>query len=293
MKKIILGLLLLLGSAWTLAAQSTSFVFEKQKRKYILYLPKGYQARKTYPLVYNFHGGGMTATEQMFYTRMNHTADKHGFIVVYPSGINADWNVGFDMSYKNGTNDLGFIQALTDTLKKKYNINSKAIFATGLSRGGFLCHRLASELPKVFAAVASIGGPLPDSVKFFNQAEKKISIMQVSGTDDEVVIYNGKSQAYSSASSTFDYWVAHNKLPVNMERNKIINSNKKDGTSVLIREISDDFSSVILVSVTHGGHTWPGSDSFNIGYPLGKTTKDLDINEYMWNFFRKSFKHNN
>lgn len=60
----------------------------------------------------------MTATEQMFHSRMNQTTHKHGFIIVYPSGINADWNVGFEMSYKNGTNDIGFIQALTDTLKK-------------------------------------------------------------------------------------------------------------------------------------------------------------------------------
>ncbi len=290
MKKITLILLVTLGSVLTIAAQSTSFLFGQQKRKYILYLPKGYEPTKTYPLVYNFHGGGMTATEQMFYSGMNQTADKHGFIVVYPSGINADWNVGFDMSYKNGTNDVGFIQALTDTLKKKYSVNSKAIFATGLSRGGFFCHRLASEMPKVFAAVASIGGPLPDSVKFYNRSAERVSIMQVSGTEDKIVDYNGKNLAYSSAISTFDYWVTHNRLSINTERRKSFNSNKKDGTTVSIREVKDDFSSIILVSIINGGHTWPGSDSFNIGYPLGKTTSDIEINEFMWDFFRNSFK---
>jgi len=290
MKKIILVLFVILGSVRTVAAQSTSFLFGQQKRKYILYLPKGYRATKTYPLVYNFHGGGMTAAEQMFYSGMNLTADKHGFIVVYPSGINADWNVGFEMSYKNGTNDVGFIQALTDTLKKKYSINSKAIFATGLSRGGFFCHRLASEMPKIFVAVASIGGPLPDSVKFYNQSAVKVSIMQVSGTEDKIVAYNGKSGAYSSAISTFDYWVAHNKLVTHTKKNKSRNSDKKDGTSVSIKEAKNDSSAVILVTITNGGHTWPGRDPFNIGYPLGKTTNDLDINEYMWDFFKKSFE---
>jgi polyhydroxybutyrate depolymerase len=289
MKKITLVLLVLLGSVWTLAAQSTSFFFGQQKRKYILYLPKGYKSTKTYPLVYNFHGSGMTAVEQMFYSGMNRTADKHGFIVVYPSGINADWNVGFDMSYKSGTNDVGFIRALTDTLKKKYSVNSKAIFATGLSRGGFLCHRLASEMPKVFSAVASIGGPLPDSVKFYNHSAGKVSILQVSGTEDKVVLYNGKSGAYDSAISTFKYWVAHNKLQTHAKKEKSINANKKDGTSVIIKEAKNDSSSVVLLTIINGGHTWPGSDPFNIGYPLGKTTMDVDINEYMWNFFQKSF----
>jgi polyhydroxybutyrate depolymerase len=291
MRKFTLILSIIILSVWTAAAQSKSFLYGQQKRKYILYLPKDYESTKTYPLVYNFHGGGMTATEQMFYSGMNQTADKMGFIVVYPSGINADWNVGFDMSYKNGTDDVGFIQALTDTLKKSYSINSKAIFATGLSRGGFLCHRLASEMPEVFAAVASIVGPLPDSVKFYNHSAKKVSIMQVSGTEDKIVEYNGKISAYSSAISTFDYWVLHNKLSVNPVRNKSIDLNKKDGTSVSIKEVRDKLCSVVLVSIINGGHTWPGSDSFNIGYPLGKTTNDLDINEFMWGFFRNSFKH--
>jgi len=44
------------------------------------------------------------------------------------------------------------------------------------------------------------------------------------------------------------------------------------------------------MEVWGGGHTWPGRDPFNIGYPLGKTTNDLDINEYMWDFFKKSFE---
>jgi polyhydroxybutyrate depolymerase len=290
MRKSILILSTFLAIVGAVSAQSKSIVFGQQKRKYVLYLPKGYKSTKTYPLVYNFHGGGMTAPEQMFYSRMNQTADKHNFIVVYPSGISADWNVGFDMSYKNGTNDIGFIQALTDTLKKKYSVNSKAIFATGLSRGGFFCHRLATEMPEVFAGIASIGGPLPDSVKFYHRSAKKISIMQVSGTEDRIVEYHGKSGAYSSAISTFKYWVAHNKLSMNAVRNKSLNGNKKDGTSVSIKEVKDGLSSVMLISINNGGHTWPGSDSFNIGYPLGKTTNDLDINEAMWAFFQKAFK---
>jgi polyhydroxybutyrate depolymerase len=291
MRKFTHILSIILVSVGAVSAQSKSILFGQQKRKYVLYLPKDYKSTKTYPLIYNFHGGGMTATEQMFYSRMNQTADKHDFIVVYPSGINADWNVGFDMSYTNGVNDVGFIQALTDTLKKKYSVNSQAIFATGLSRGGFFCHRLATEMPEVFAAIASIGGPLPDSVKLYHRSAKSVSVMQVSGTEDRIVEYHGKSGAYSSAISTFNYWMAHNKLSVKAERNKLLNANRKDGTSVSIKEVKDGLSSVMLVSINNGGHTWPGSDSFNIGYPLGKTTNDLDINEAMWAFFKNSFKH--
>ncbi len=66
------------------------------KRRYIVYVPKSYEAvkDKNFPVVFNFHGGGMTMAEQMLYTQMNKMADKHDFIVVYPQVIKQDWNVG-------------------------------------------------------------------------------------------------------------------------------------------------------------------------------------------------------
>ncbi|WP_242918015.1 extracellular catalytic domain type 1 short-chain-length polyhydroxyalkanoate depolymerase [Pontibacter liquoris] len=283
----------LLTIAITVSAQITSFQFEGVKRKYLLYLPASYHSntKQSYPLVFNFHGGGMTVAEQMLYTRMNEAADKHNFIVVYPSGIKQDWNVGFEMAYQKGTNDIGFVKAILDSLKKDYRIDEKAVFATGLSRGGFFCHRLAAEMPDAFAAIASIGGPLPDSVKYFHQSDKKVSVMQVHGTADEVVKYDGKTEAYASAPTTYDYWVTRNGLAGQKENKKVLNADKKDDTSVTMQEVTDKSVTVSLVTVENGGHTWPGGVSYNIGYPLGNTTRDIDINEIMWRFFSKNRKH--
>lgn len=291
MKKLLLAVLLLIN-VLTASAQVKSFKFEGVKRKFILYLPTSYHSNpaKVYPLVFNFHGGGMTVAEQMLYTRMNETAEKHGFIVVYPAGVNHDWNVGFDMSYQKGTNDTGFISALLESLKREYRIEDKAVFATGLSRGGFFCHRLAAEMPDAFSAIASVGGPLPDSVKYYHRNPIKVSVMQVHGTADKVVDYDGKAGGYASATSTFQYWVERNGLSRQKEIQRVFNSNKKDSTSVTIREASDKETSISLVTIKDGGHTWPGRDFFNIGLPLGKTTKDVDINEVIWFFFDNNRK---
>ncbi len=99
-------------------AQVKSLVVNDVKRRYIVYVPKSYEAvkDKNFPVVFNFHGGGMTMAEQMLYTQMNKTADKHDFIVVYPQGIKQDWNVGFDISYTEGTDDIGFIDSLLTSL---------------------------------------------------------------------------------------------------------------------------------------------------------------------------------
>jgi polyhydroxybutyrate depolymerase len=260
------------------------------KRKYVLYLPKDYQAARPHALVFNFHGGGMTAVEQMFYTRMNQTADQHRFIVVYPAGLKNDWNVGFDMSYLHGSDDIGFIKSLLDSLKKEFQIDKHAVFATGLSRGGFFCHRLAAEMPADFAAIASVGGPLPDSVRYYHRSAMKVSVMQVLGNADQVVNYDGKSGAYASAEATFNYWSMKNNLVGNNIKTRELNRDKRDETVVQIKEVKGDGAGVSLVTVRNGGHTWPGSDPFNIGYPLGKTSQDIDINELIWQFFLENKK---
>ncbi len=292
LKSFIIAVLLL--TAITVSAQIKSFQFEGVKRKYLVYLPASYQsnANQSYPLVFNFHGGGMSVAEQMLYTRMNEAADKHHFIVVYPAGIKQDWNVGFDeMSYQYGTNDIGFVKAILDSLKQAYRIDAKAVYATGLSRGGFFCHRLAAEMPDDFAAIASVGGPLPDSVKYYHRSDKKVSVMQVHGTTDEVVKYDGKTDAYASAAATYCYWLSRNGLAGQKESKKVFNSDKKDNTSVTIQEVSNKNVSVSLITIENGGHTWPGGVAYNIGYPLGYTTRDIDINEIMWRFFSKNRKH--
>ncbi|MGF1923050.1 MAG: alpha/beta hydrolase family esterase [Bacteroidia bacterium] len=289
MKKTILLALLIIGSIATTCGQRLRINFEGLKREFIIYTPKNYSPTgKRLPVVFNFHGGGMSHLEQMYYTQMNKCADQNQFIVVYPLGINKDWNVGFEMSYKDGTNDIGFTRTMIDHLKEKFAIDEKAIYATGLSRGGFFSHRIAAEMSNIFAAVASIGAPIPDSVIYHNKSIAKIAVLQIHGTADEVVKYEGKEKAYMSAKGTYEYWKIQNGL-TNNSLEKTISYGGKD-TKVMVAEAKDGEVTVKLISIKDGGHTWPGADPFNLGYPLGYTHKKLNANEVIWNFFKQHRK---
>lgn len=268
-------------------SQAKSFNYEKEKRRYIIYLPNAYHAKAdiNFPIVFNFHGGGMTMTEQMFYTGMNKRSDKNELIVVYPQGIGQDWNVGFGMSYKNGTNDVGFVNALLDSLTREYRIDKRRVYATGLSRGGFFTNRLAAELPERFSAIASIGAPLPDSVTVFHKNRMPVSVMSIHGTADSIVKFNGKENSYFSAEETYQYWNKHNNIETSAEETETIDNLKNDSTSVNIRTKTQNGISGSLVTISNGGHTWPGRHPFNIGFPLGETTQEIDINEILWKFF--------
>lgn len=283
MRTLFLLMLMALASD-SLFAQTKMLVHNEAKRRYIVYTPKGYDPASPngYPVVFNFHGGGMTPAEQMLYTRMNHTADKYGFIVVYPKGINEDWNVGFGMSYQKGTDDIGFTGALLNQLEKDYRVDSKRVFATGLSRGGFFCHRIAAELPHRFSAVASIGATLPDSVAFYHTDKKEVGVLMVHGKADRVVNYEGKNGGYYSALNSYHYWKAPGS---GKETKTAIDKIPGDSTAVEILTSISGKHRTVLISIENGGHTWPGADDFNIGLPIGRTSREMDINEYMWEFF--------
>ena len=134
MKKILIALLVLSSICSSAFAQRTTLVYKDEKRRYTVYTPSSYHAdpQQSYPVVFNFHGSGMTMAEQMLYTGMNRAADRHRFIVVYPLGIKHDWNVGFDMPYLGGSDDVGFTGALLEKLKKDYRVDTSRVYATGL-----------------------------------------------------------------------------------------------------------------------------------------------------------------
>ena len=287
--KILISFLFLACAAVPALAQVKSLLYKEEKRRYIVYTPPSYasESKKAFPVVFNFHGGGMSMAEQMLYTQMNRAADRHGFIVVYPAGIKQDWNVGFGMSYREGTDDIGFTVALLDKLKQDYRVDSGRVYATGLSRGGFFALRIAAELPHHFAAVASVGGPMPEPVIQHHSKPGKVGVLLMHGTADQVVAYAGKATGYLSAEDTYAYWLKQNDLPATGASRRVFNGDSTDGTVVTWVEQGNGKQGAALVTITEGGHTWPGADGFNVGLPIGKTSRDIDANEVIWEFFGK------
>lgn len=292
LRLVVLATLSLTVLATTGHAQARTVTHDDAKRRYIVYTPESYPSDSTrkYPVVLNFHGGGMTMAEQMLYTGMNRTADAEGFIVVYPQGLQQDWNVGFGTSYRDGTDDVGFTEALLDQLQRDYRVDGSRIYAAGLSRGGFFCQRLAAELSHRIAAVASVGGPLPYPVieqQSPRGARFPVGVMLVHGTADRVVAYDGKAGAYLSAGDSYLYWVRRNGVNDETAVTERIDGDLHDGTSVSLRQTRDGTASVSLVTIEDGGHTWAGADPFNVGLSIGRTAQDVDVNALIWRFLAR------
>jgi polyhydroxybutyrate depolymerase len=276
----------------TAHAQARSITHAGEKRRYIVYTPSSYASDSTrrYPVVLNFHGGGMTMAEQMLYTGMNRMADAERFIVVYPQGLQGDWNVGFGTSYRDGTDDVGFTEEVLDQLQREFRVDSARIYATGLSRGGFFSQRLAAELSHRIAAVASVGAPLPNPVaeqQTPRGARFPVGVMLIHGTADRVVAYEGKAGAYLSAPDSYLYWARRNGVSEAAAAARRIDADPDDGTAATLRQSQGGTVSVALVTIENGGHTWAGADPFNVGLPIGGTPQDLALNGVIWRFLAR------
>jgi polyhydroxybutyrate depolymerase len=163
------------------------------QRDYILYVPANYTGTSGVPLLFNFHGFTSNATQQMFYGDFRSIADTAGFIIVHPEGTLDNngithFNVGWGAST---VDDVAFSSALIDSISAQYNIDQDRVYSTGMSNGGFMSFKLACELSDRIAGIASVTGSiLPLTLSNCN-ALHSTPIMQIHGTTDGTVPYNG------------------------------------------------------------------------------------------------------
>jgi len=275
MKKLVTILVLASGICM---AQVDSFVYQGTMRNYITHVPP--QGNKL-PLVISLHGYTSNASQQQMLSAFNGIADTAGFIVVYPNGVNNAWNAGIGLS--STIDDVGFISALIDTLYKKHGIDRDRVYATGMSNGGFMSQRLACQLSRRIAAIASVAGTIGTAASPFTcNPERIVPVMHIHGTSDNVVNYNGTNFGLS-VDSTIKFWVQRDTCPKTPVVTQFPDINTGDGSTVAKNYYGPcrDSSEVILLKVNGGGHSWPGSSL------VSGANMDIKASREIWEFFKK------
>jgi polyhydroxybutyrate depolymerase len=251
-------------------SQEFTLIHDGLIRTYRLHIPEGYTGDSLYPLVINMHGLNSNAFEEEVYTAFNSVADTAGLFVAYPNGIDGTWNI----SSATGTDDVGFISALIDTVDLQYSIDLNRVYATGMSMGGFMSYRLACELSNRIAAIASVTGL---QAFYPCNPDRPVPILQFHGTADPVVPYAG-------VPATISHWVNHNLCPLDPITTDLpdIDTNDNSTVTVFYYGLCEESTEVILYTINNGEHTWPGATII-----IGVTNQDIKASNEIWNFFKK------
>ena len=289
--KYITILLVLMGTFFPILAQQTingSVVHDGIQRDYILYIPAIYDGSADFPLVLNFHGFGSNANEQMFYGDFRDIADTEGFLLVHPQGTILNgfqyWNVGFPGSSGSTIDDVGFTEVLIDELANLYTINLDRVYATGMSNGGFMSFLLACQLSEKIAAIASVTGSMTLDTYANCSAQHPTPVLQIHGTNDSVVPYDGNITWIQSIVDVISYWVNYNICETNPIITTFPDLDPSDGSTVEHIVYTGGVNGVTTehMKVLGGGHTWPGS-----AINLPETNQDINASNEIWEFFSR------
>jgi polyhydroxybutyrate depolymerase len=270
---------------------------DKRPRHYLLHVPASYDGKKAVPVVLALHGGASNARQMVGFCGLNDKADQVGFLVVYPSGTGRTerlltWNAGNCCGYAQEENidDVAFVRAVLDDLATTAKIDTQRVYAGGISNGGMMAYRLASELSERIAAIAPVGGPMGTASC---RPRRPVSVIHFHGTTDQFAPFAGgtgkKSMSkikFYSVEHSIQAWVKANgcrEEPVSVR----LPTKVEDGTRVVRKTYGGgkDASEVVLVTIEGGGHTWPGREP-RLKF-LGTSTANISANEAMWDFFKK------
>jgi polyhydroxybutyrate depolymerase len=151
------------------------------KRVYRLFVPTSVALNRPAPLVMAFHGMLVDSKDVMpKYTKLNQTAERHAFIMVYPNALGGVWGILPDKALA----DVAFFDALLAHLSRTYRIDRDRVYVLGMSNGGYLAHLLATERSTTIAAAASHSGVLGLQTLGGINAPRKFPVMLVHGAAD-------------------------------------------------------------------------------------------------------------
>jgi polyhydroxybutyrate depolymerase len=154
------------------------------ERQYRLVVPDTVDLTKPAPLVFAFHGFLIDSKDVMpIYTKLNATAAKHRFLLVYPNAIDRSWALTPDKMAK----DLAFFDALLKKLSADYRVDPDRVYVTGMSNGGYFAHFVGKERSTAVAAVAAHSGALGLQTLLGIGAARKFPVMIVHGDKDTII----------------------------------------------------------------------------------------------------------
>jgi polyhydroxybutyrate depolymerase len=244
------------------------------------------------PLVLVLHGGGGNADNVERMTGFTDKARKERFIVVYPEGTGRrsgflTWNAGHCCGYamENRADDVGFIRALIDKLIESYPVDPERVYATGMSNGAMMTHRLGIELSNRFAAIAPVVGTLFGDER---RPAHSVSAIMLNGMLDKSVPYQGgppggrfpgawDGTPTKPALEQAAFWASADGCtgdPVEHQH----------GALTRWQYHCPAGRAVELYLLGDGGHAWPGGQQ---GSWMGdKPSSSLNGTDVIWDFFK-------
>ena len=238
-------------------------------RKTLTYVPKNVE--KSPALVISLHGMNQDPEYQQKQTQWNALADTEGFIVTYPLGNNKMWDT-------SGNTDVKFVEAIMKDMELMHNVDKNRIYLSGFSMGSWLGYHCLETMGDKIAAFGPVSGV---DIGKQPKANRKVSIMHIHGTGDDVFKYTGDPShmagGYPAIEEYVKKWAAYEGCDASnpqVIRPYPAGSTGTTATRTIYNNVNDGVE-VNLIAIDGKGH-WHSNEANGVN-----STKEL------WTFFKR------
>ncbi|WP_167759661.1 alpha/beta hydrolase family esterase [Massilia horti] len=275
------------------------------ERHYLLALPSKTATGKR-PLVVAMHGAGASA-KQLFgmafppspLSMWLEIAEREQVVVAAADAGKGGWNDCFAGAERVAKkDDVAFIGAIIDRAIAEHEVDSERVYVIGVSRGGLLAYRVATEIPHKLAAFSAVLAcmPPPDRARM---PEAALPALIFGCTCDPFFPYQGGKYFYTlgfldsvaSIEESAKIWRELAGLPDAPVVSNIAHRNSWDKTRTtyyLWGEGSDQMQ-IGLYKIERGGHAEPSCVQrypYFINKLVGPQNADFEVAEAAWDFFK-------
>ena len=271
MKKVLILMMAVSCSMMLMAAKENKFYnlqVDGKTRSYLLYVPNN--VKDSAPLVISLHGAGGVVTTTSHDPDFNSIADKDGFIVAYPQGLQTTFPGLGGMQAPGWTStgeenfDTDFLKAVFEDIDSKYTLDRKRLYCCGFSNGGMMTYVMANTCSHIFAAFAAISGYPINEFHLHHTSWRPVPFLHIHGKADDFV-------KYSLVPNIIDNMVARNGA------NPVPTTTTKSGKYTKnVYEAGEGGFPVIFYEIDGMGHN-----------PFTNNTEDGSSSQTMWNFFKE------
>lgn len=275
-------------------------------RKYRVYLPKGYSAERSYPMLMVLHGCKQDHASIQAIAGFDAIADREQVIVVYPfvttySGLRNQncWGWWLSRQIHRGRGEVSDLHRIAENVSNTYSVATNQRYVCGLSSGAAMSVVSLAAYSDFWTAGASVAGVpygessrsvrfvrhIPVRRKTVNALVRLLKRALVAPPPPLLVVQSEADNIVGPklGANLRDSWLGASKCSA--EANEIFEDSANDPTWQLTQYKDNDRLQVAHFLMSDQPHGWPG------GLPGEYSLPDApNVSELIWAFFAQHSK---
>ena len=173
------------------------------------------------------------------------------------------------------------------------SVDARRVYATGLSNGGAMSHRLACQMAERIGAIAALGGENQYATTATCAPGRPVPVLQIHGTADPCWGYEGGKSACAqrddmekiSVEASMRIWGAINGCKSEQAAQPMAS---EPGVKTERIRWAGCRADTELIRVVGGGHVWPGGWAYFREGVIGPMVRGWSANRVILDFFRRN-----